>query len=181
MVSIKRVILGIVASGISLMPLGATPVTWTLDDASPTSTGTAGITFADNTVLTGSFVFDSGNGASPVWTFSSASLTTSGGSIIPSGSWFVNANPSDCCADEGFLFLVSADPNTNPDLSALSGGAPQFPPPGPVERHDRCGRSDLNQYRGDDRLLFHRRVRCYQYLHWSRCSSSLPFRLAVDL
>ena len=118
--SAKRFALAVLACSAIALPLSATPLTWTFDDSSPTSTGSAGIHFADGSVLAGSFTFDADIGA--LGTFSGLSVTTAGGSVVPVGSnWFINQRPDDCCSDSFAVFLVSADPSVFPDLTNVNG------------------------------------------------------------
>lgn len=127
MFKIKSLALSFLVIGLVALPLSAGPIHWTFDNASSSSTGTAGIGFHDSTVLTGSFDYDAGVGA--LGTYSNVHITTTGGSIIPSTStWFINSPADDCCSDNSFVYFVNADPASNPDLTAVGGGGPHSNP-----------------------------------------------------
>jgi len=148
--SLSILIAGIVASGVMALPMSAGNITWTFDDTSASSNGTAGITLSDNTNISGSFVFNadggptnncSGNlgfnpsGCPPpptIGSFVSASLTVTPGSTLAgitgdSGAWYIMQTPNgvqngyDTTSDAENIFLVDQNPLLNPDLSDGTG------------------------------------------------------------
>jgi len=132
--TIKNLALLLTASGIIAIPMSAGTVTWTFDDASATSTGTAGIKLSDNSILTGSFDYtcnsglstscDGSGGPGSLGTFSNVNISVTGGSIIPtSQTWYINQPVDDSGADNQSIFLVNYNPATVADGTNVSGAA----------------------------------------------------------
>lgn len=137
--SLNILIAGIIASGVMALPMSAAAITWTFDNASASSTGTAGIALSDGTNISGSFAFDAeggptntgfGNlGAPPpnnLGAFSAVDLTVTPGTILSgitgaSGSWYIMQTPDDTTSDAGNIYLVDQNPALHTDLSDQTG------------------------------------------------------------
>ncbi len=131
--NIKKIALSLIAVSAIAVPLSAQPITWTFDDATSSSMGTAGILLSDGSTLTGSFDYacDAGNGgtcdgvgsSNSLGSFSNVSISVSGGAIIPTGqTWYILQNADDSASDNQSIFFVNYNPATVADGTNVSGG-----------------------------------------------------------